>query len=93
MLDFQENEILTLTAEDGTDLELEFMGSVNYEGATYGAFFPVLGEDQDILDADYDMIILEIAEVDGTTAFQSVENEELSEILGRIFMEMIFGED
>lgn len=93
MLDFQENEIIALTAEDGSNVELEYMGCTEYQGQLYGAFYPVLEDDEDILDADYDMVILRVSEIDGTQAFDMVEEEDLLEKLGEIFMEMIFGEE
>lgn len=93
MFDFRENEILTLTAEDGSNIDLEFMGSTVYQGETYGAFYPVPEEDESILDADYDMVILRMYDLDGTPAFDMVEDEELFDTLGEIFMDMIFGEE
>ena len=93
MLDLHENEIITLTAEDGSNVELEYMGYTEYEGQIYGAFYPVPEEDEDILDADYDMIILRISQIDGVQAFDMVEDDDLLETLGEIFMEQIFGEE
>jgi len=93
MYEFKENEIITLTAEDGSDVELEYMGQTQYQGATYGAFYPVPEEDEDILDADYDMVILKMYDLNGAQAFDMVEDEELFDTLGEIFMDMIFGED
>ncbi len=92
MLDFHENEVITLTAEDGSQAELEYMGCTEYEGQTYGAFYPVPEEKEDILDADYDMVILKVSQIDGSQVFDLVEDEDLLEVLGDIFMELIFGE-
>lgn len=93
MLDLQENEIVTLTAEDGSTARLEFMASLEYEGVTYAAFYPELEEDEDILDADYDMIVLQVTELPEGQAFDMLEDAELEERLGELFMEMIFGEE
>lgn len=93
MLDIKENEIVTLTADDGSTARLEYMASIEYEGATYAAFYPELEEDEDILDADYDMIILKLTEVPEGQAFDMLEDEELEETLGELFMEKIFGEE
>jgi hypothetical protein len=95
MLDMKENEIVTLTAADGSTAKMEYMTSVDYEGVTYAAFYPDLEEDEDILDADYDMIILRVTETPDGPAFDLLEEdeEELEETLGEIFMEKIFGEE
>lgn len=93
MLDLRENEVITLTAEDGSEVQLEYMGCTEFQGQTYGAFYPVPEEDEDILDADYDIIILRVSQVDGAQAFDMVEDDDLLEALGDIFMELIFGEE
>lgn len=93
MLDLKENEIVTLTAEDGSTARLEYMASLEYEGNTYAAFYPELEEDEDILDADYDMVILKVTELPEGQAFDLLEEEELEEKLGELFMDLIFGEE
>ncbi len=92
-LDLEENEEITLTTEDGETVRLEYMTCVDYHGETYGAFYPVLENDEDILDADYDMLILRVYELDGQTAFDLVDedDEETLSALEDIFMEKIFG--
>lgn len=93
MLDIKENEIVTLTAEDGSTARLEYMASLTHEGVTYAAFYPELEEDEDILDADYDMIILRVTELPEGQAFDMLEDQELEEALGERFLELIFGEE
>lgn len=93
MLNLRENEVITLTATDGSEIELEYMACAQYECQTYAAFYPVPENDEDILDADYDMLILRVSEEDGAQAFDLVEEEDLLEPLGEIFMDLIFGEE
>ena len=93
MLNFQENEIITLTTDDGENVRLEYMGSTKYQGLTYGAFYPVPEEDEDILDADYDMLILKVSDLDGSQAFDLVEDQETLDALSDLFLEQIFGEE
>lgn len=92
MTNLKENEIITLTAEDGSEIELEHMATVTYKGHTYGAFYPIPEENEDILDADYDMVILEMSEADGEQIFDLIEDSPVREALEDIFMETIFGE-
>jgi len=93
MMELRENEVITLTAEDGSTAKLEYMTSTDYQGATYGAFYPVPEEDADILDADYDMVILRISEEEGAQIFDLVDDDDTFEALADIFMEKIFGKE
>ncbi len=91
MLNLKENEVITLNTEDGDTVDLEYMASVDYEGCTYGAFYPVLEDEEDVLDADYDMLILKATLVGEETMFDLVDDEKTEEALEDIFLRMIFG--
>lgn len=93
MLNFKENEVIALTTEDGDTVELEYMTDTEYQGKTYAAFYPVPENDEDILDADYDMMILQVSDLDGDMAFDMVEDDDVLTALEDIFMEKIFGEE
>ena len=38
---------ITLTDEDGNDIELEYVDALELDGQTYMAFFPVVEDDAD----------------------------------------------
>ena len=38
---------ITLTDEDGNDIELEYVDALEYEGQTYMAFFPAVEDEAD----------------------------------------------
>ena len=42
--DFGPN-FITLTDDDGNDIELEYIDALEYNGTTYMAFFPAVEED------------------------------------------------
>ena len=92
MLNLKPNEIVTLTAEDDSTINLEFMASLEYEGCTYAAFYPELESEDDVLDEDYDIVILKVTEMAGGTGFDMIEDPELEDTLGDMFMDLIYGE-
>ena len=49
---------ITITDEDGNDIELEFVDALEHNGQKYMAFFPAETEDSDEeLDAVYDLFM------------------------------------
>ena len=58
-----ESTFITLTDEDGNEIELEYLDTLEYNGAVYMSFFPTIpeeeadsAEDND----DYGLIILKV---------------------------------
>ena len=50
---------ITLTDEDGNDIELEYVDALELDGQTYMAFFPVVEDDADEEAAEeYGLVIL-----------------------------------
>ena len=49
---------ITLTDEDGNDIELEYVDALEYEGQTYMAFFPAVEDEADEESEDYGLVIL-----------------------------------
>ena len=55
-------DFITITDEDGNEIELEFLDTLEYNGQTYMAFFPAVEEDADEEGEDYGLIILKVLE-------------------------------
>ena len=53
-------DFITITDEDGNDIDLEFMDALEHDGVTYMAFFPAVeeGQVQEEDSEDYGLIIL-----------------------------------
>ena len=49
---------ITLTDEDGNDIELEYVDALEHEGQTYMAFFPAVEDEADEESEDYGLVIL-----------------------------------
>lgn len=89
MSDFEElqNEeelnIITLTDEDGSEIDYEFLDLIDYEDKTYVVLLPV-DENED----NGEVIILEVNEIDDETEeYASVEDEATLSAVFDIFRE------
>lgn len=83
---------ITVTDEDGNDIELELLDVLEHKGQTYMAFFPaVLEEDED---SDEDgLVILKSIRENGEELLSTLDSEEeLTEVYD-LFMEMLFQDE
>ena len=77
----EETSILTLTDENGNDVDFEYMDSIEYGGKEYLILMPA-DEDSD------EVVILEIEPVDEETEnYLSVDDEEVLNAVFGIFKE------
>lgn len=77
----EEVSILTLTDENGDDVDFEYMDSIEYEGKEYLVLIPVEDESGEI-------VILEIEPVDEETEnYLSVDDEAVLNAVFGIFKE------
>ena len=86
-------DFITVTDEDGNDMELELVDALDYQGQTYMAFYPALPEGESSDEEDYGLVILkEIAE-NGEELLSTLDtDEELNEVY-QLFMERLFDEE
>ena len=81
-------DFITIVAEDGTEIELEYVDALEYEGNTYMAFFPTVeDEDADEDSDEYGLIILKSEEENGESYVVTVDDEELLNKVYEAFME------
>ena len=81
-------DFITIVAEDGTEIELEYVDALEYEGNTYMAFFPTVeDEDADEDSDEYGLIILRSEEENGESYVVTVDDEELLDKVYEAFME------
>ena len=79
---------VTLTDEEGNDIELEYIDALEHNGTTYMAFFPVV-ENED----EYGLIILKSETVDGEEMLANVVDEdEINEVYD-LFMEQMMEDE
>ena len=81
---------ITIEDDEGNEIELEVLDTLEHEGVEYVLFLPAdMSED----DPDYGYVILRIVEVDGEEQFEDVDDEDLLQTVYERFMEQIFGDD
>ncbi len=77
----EESGILTLTDENGTDIDFEYLDCIDYEDKEYLVLMPA-GEDSG------EIVILEVEPVDEETEnYLSVDDEEVLNAVYEIFKE------
>ena len=90
---------ITLTDEDGSEIELEHLDTLEYNGSVYMAFFPAELADEDGNAPDDDgeeesgLIILKVVEVDGEEELSTLDSEEELEAVYGQFMESLFEDE
>ena len=86
-------DFITITDEDGNDIELELLDVLEHKGQTYMAFFPAVEEDADEDDEEYGMVILKSIEENGEELLSTLDSdEELNEVYD-LFMERLFEDE
>lgn len=86
--DFGAN-IITLTDEDGQEIELEYVDALEWNGTTYMAFFPVAEEDVPDGEEDYGLVLLKSEMQDGEELLVTIDDEEELDTVYDKFMEQI----
>lgn len=85
MDDFYERDIMTLQDEDGNDLEVELLDTLEYKNQTYYAFIPV----EMNLDESYELIIMKL-ELDGEEeVLTTLDDEDEYDEMYQIFNERL----
>ena len=81
ILQEEQSNILTLTDENGADVDFEYLDSIDYEGKEYLVLMPADEESSEI-------VILEVEPVDEENEnYLSVNNEAVLEAVYAIFKE------
>ena len=86
---------ITVTDEDGNDIELELLDVLEHKGQTYMAFFPAVLEEDEVDEdgEDYGMVILKSITENGEELLSTLDSEEeLTEVYD-LFMEMLFQDE
>ena len=85
---------ITVTDEDGQEIVLEFVSTLEYNGQTYQAFFPAETEGEEVDEEDTGLVILKVIHEDGEDLLSTLDSDEELETVYDLFMENLFdGED
>ncbi|MEA5142594.1 MAG: DUF1292 domain-containing protein [Oscillibacter sp.] len=87
---------ITLTDEDGNEVELEYVDVLEHNGQTYMAFFPTVEEDDEESESsaeDYGLVILKSVTVNGEEMLSTPDSEEELNEVYDLFMEQILDDE
>ena len=85
------SDFITLLDEDGKEIVLEVITSLEYQGEVYYAFLPA---DMDVDDPDYGMVILhQVAGENGDMEFEDPEDDEVLNAVYELVMAELFDDD
>ncbi len=92
--DFGPN-FVTLTDDEGNDVELEYVDALEYNGTTYMAFFPVVEEDseEEENEEEYGLVILKSQMENGEEFLVTIDDEEEIDKVYDLFMEQILSDE
>ena len=82
---------VTLTDDEGNDIELEYVDALEHNGTTYMAFFPV-GEDEEN-EEEYGLVILKSQMENGEEFLVTIDDEEEIDKVYDLFMEQILSDE
>lgn len=80
---------LTVTDEEGKELVLEIISTLEYNGQRYCAFFPAETEGEED-DPDAGLVILKVLQEDGEEILSTLDSDEELEAVYDLFMESLF---
>ena len=84
---------ITLTDEDGNDIELEYVDALEYEGQTYMAFFPAVEDESDEESEDYGLVILKSVMENSEELLSTLDDEAELEKIYELFMEQLLADE
>lgn len=98
MSDEYGGNFVSLTDEDGNEIELEHIDTIEYNGETYMAFFSVVEADEtgapsDEEDEESGLVILKVVQTDEGEELSTLDSEEELDAVYQQFMESLFDED
>ena len=86
-------DFITVTDEEGNDIELELVDALEHEGNTYMAFFPAVLEEGGEESEDYGMVILKSIEENGEELLSTLDTDEELEKIYALYMERFYSDE
>jgi len=94
------SDYITVVDEDGNEIELEVVDTLELGSETYMAFLPaepLPGSEEDLaeieMDDEYGLVIMKVIEEDGEELFATLDSDEELEYVYEKFMERLFDDE
>ena len=83
------NDFITLTDEEGNEVELEHLDTMEYNGETYMAFIPAYEGTDEMLDDSAELIVLKVDNSAKEEMLVTVDDEDLLQKVFDLFVERL----
>ena len=85
---------ITVTDEDGNEIELEHLDTIEFNGETYMAFFPAVSEDDDeVNEEELGLILLKTIQENGEELLSTLDSDEEADAVYNEFMKELFADE
>ena len=85
---------ITLTDEDGNEIELEYVDAIEVDGLTYMAFFPTVDDEADEAAAEeFGLVILKSITENGEELLSTLDSDEELNRVYDLFMEQLMDDE
>ncbi len=85
---------ITLTDEDGNEIELEYVDAIEVDGQTYMAFFPTVDDEADEAVAEeFGLVILKSITENGEELLSTLDSDEELNRVYDLFMEQLMDDE
>lgn len=85
---------ITLTDEDGNEIELEYVDAIEMDGQTYMAFFPTVDDEADEAAAEeFGLVILKSITENGEELLSTLDSDEELNRVYDLFMEQLMDDE
>lgn len=86
--------VITLTDEDGNEIELEYVDAIEVDGQTYMAFFPTVDDEADEAAAEeFGLVILKSITENGEELLSTLDSDEELNRVYDLFMEQLMDDE
>ena len=85
---------ITLTDEDGNEIELEYVDAIEVDGQTYMAFFPTVDDEADEAAAEeFGLVILKSITENGEELLSTLDSDEELNRVYDLFMDQLMDDE
>ncbi len=82
-------DIVSVVDEDGVEHSFEELDRIETDDGKFVALLPIYDEAEEILDANGELIILQVTEEDGELYLEPIEDDKLFDKIGKLFEERL----
>lgn len=87
--DYYEPDIISVTDDNGEEILFELLERYENGGNTYVAITEYRDDAEEIVEADYEVLILKVLEDDGNEYLSEIENEDEFNRVSEVLMKMV----